>query len=567
LELQLRGITKRFPGVLANDRIDLTVRSGEILGLLGENGAGKTTLMNILYGLYSADEGEILIEGEVQHFSGPGDAIAGGIGMVHQHFMLVPVFTVAENVVLGVEPTRRMPAWLGPALAGAFGAMIAGSSFALSWFGWPTWLWAILMALVGGAVGFLARLGWPFLTRSKGKALRGGSINMREARRDVREISERYGLEVDPEAIIEDLPVGVQQRVEIIKVLFREASFLVFDEPTAVLTPQEVQEFFGIVRSLRDAGKGIVFITHKLGEVLEISDRIAVLRDGRVVGEALPGEVDQNRLAEMMVGRPVELTVAKETASPGEPVLEVTDLVVLDEREHPAVNGVSFQVRAGEIVGIAGVQGNGQTELVRALTGMRPPLRGSIRIAGEEVAGSDPRHIHRLGVAHVPEDRLRHGLVTAFTVAENIVLDSYHSAPYSRAFVMDWGKTREESRRLVEQFDVRTPSIEVKAANLSGGNQQKVIVAREFGREDVKLAIASQPTRGLDVGSIEYIHGQIVAQRDRGAAILIVSTELDEVMALSDRLLVMYRGRVVAELDPTQVTPAEVGLHMAGAKL
>jgi simple sugar transport system ATP-binding protein len=359
----------------------------------------------------------------------------------------------------------------------------------------------------------------------------------------------------------------VQQRVEIIKVLFREAQFLIFDEPTAVLTPQEVKDFFRIVRSLRDTGKGIVFITHKLGEVLEIADRISVLRDGRVVGDAVPGEVDQNRLAEMMVGRPVELTVAKGAARPGEPVLEIEDLVVLDEREHPAVNGVSFQVRAGEIVGIAGVQGNGQTELVRALTGMRSPLSGSIRIAGEEVAGSGPRRVHKLGVAHVPEDRLRHGLVTAFTVAENMVLDSYHSRPYSRGMLRDWGKTREAARRLVKQFDVRTPSIEVKAANLSGGNQQKVIVAREFGREDVRLAIASQPTRGLDVGSIEYIHGQIVAQRDRGAAILIVSTEMDEVMALSDRLLVMYRGRIVAELDPKQVTPAEVGLHMAGAKL
>jgi general nucleoside transport system ATP-binding protein len=500
LELQLRGITKRFPGVLANDRIDLTVRSGEVLGLLGENGAGKTTLMNILYGLYTADEGDILIDGVAQHFTGPGDAIAAGIGMVHQHFMLVPVFTVTENVVLGVEPT------FGP-----------------------------------------------------------GIINFKKARSEVVEISERYSLHVDPDALIENLPVGVQQRVEIIKVLFREARFLVFDEPTAVLTPQEVEEFFGIVRTLQQAGKGIVFITHKLGEVLEISDRIAVLRDGRVVGEALPGEMDQGQLAEMMVGRPVELTVAKAAPRPGEAVLEVSNLVVLDEADHPAVNGVTFQVRSGEIVGIAGVQGNGQTELVRALTGMRAPMSGSIKIAGEEVAGASPRHIHELGTAHVPEDRLRHGLITSFTVAENIVLDSYQSAPFSRLGVMNWPKVREEARELVEQFDVRTPSIEVKAANLSGGNQQKVIVAREFGRENVKLAIASQPTRGLDVGSIEYIHGQIVAQRDRGAAILIVSTELDEVMALSDRLLVMYRGRIVAELDPAQVTPADVGLYMAGA--
>ena len=567
MELQLRGITKRFPGVLANDRIDLTVRSGEILGLLGENGAGKTTLMNILYGLYSADEGDILIDGEVQHFTGPGDAIAAGIGMVHQHFMLVPVFTVAENVVLGVEPTRRMPAWLAPALGGVFAAIAVGSSFeTTNWFGWPAWAWTLIAAAGGAALGFLGRMVWPFLTRSRGKARRGGSINIKQARDQVSEISERYSLHVDPEAIIEDLPVGVQQRVEIIKVLFREAHFLVFDEPTAVLTPQEVQEFFGIVRSLRDAGKGIVFITHKLGEVLEIADTITVLRDGRSVGEAIPGEVDQSRLAEMMVGRPVDLVVAKDEAHAGEMVLEVEDLIVLDEREHPAVNGVSFRVRAGEIVGIAGVQGNGQTELVRALTGMRSPVSGSIKVAGQEVAGASPRKVHQLGVAHVPEDRLRHGLVTSFTVAENMVLDCYFARPYSHGIVMDWGKIREGARGLVEQFDVRTPSVEVKAANLSGGNQQKVIVAREFGRPDVTLAIASQPTRGLDVGSIEYIHSQIVALRDKGAAILIVSSELDEIMALSDRLLVMYRGKVVAELDPEKVSPADVGLYMAGAK-
>jgi ABC-type uncharacterized transport system ATPase subunit len=566
LELQLRGITKRFPGVLANDHIDLTVRSGEILGLLGENGAGKTTLMNILYGLYTADEGEVLIDGVPQHFSGPGDAIAAGIGMVHQHFMLVPVFTVTENVVLGVEPTLRMPAWLAPALTGVFAAIVVGSSFETNnWFGWPAWLWALISAAAGAALGFLVRQVWPLLTRWRGRGRRGGAINLRRARREVSEISEKYGLHVDPDAMIEDLPVGVQQRVEIIKVLFREAAFLIFDEPTAVLTPQEVQEFFGIVRSLQQAGKGIVFITHKLGEVLEISDRIAVLRDGHVVGEALPGEVDEGRLAEMMVGRPVELTVAKEPAHPGEPVLEVEDLVVLDEIDRRAVDGVSFQVRSGEIVGIAGVQGNGQTELVRSLTGMRPPVTGSIRIAGEEVAGSGPRLVHRLGVAHVPEDRLRHGLVTQFTITENMVLDCYYAPPFSRFTVMDWGASRAAARRLVEQFDVRTPSIELKTANLSGGNQQKVIVAREFGRDDVRLAIASQPTRGLDVGSIEYIHRQIIEQRDRGAGILIVSTELDEVMALSDRLLVMYRGKVVAELDPNRVTPAEVGLYMAGA--
>ena len=498
MELELRGITKRFPGVLANDRVDLTVRSGEILSLLGENGAGKTTLMNILYGLYSADEGEILLDGEPQAFAGPGDAIAAGIGMVHQHFMLVPVFTVTENVVLGVEPTT------GP-----------------------------------------------------------GVLNMRKARREVAEISARYGLAVDPDAIIEDLPVGVQQRVEIIKVLFREAEVLVFDEPTAVLTPQEVEEFFGIMRGLRDAGKAIIFISHKLGEVLEISDRINVLRRGQVVGEADPRTATREQLAELMVGRPVDLVVDKEEAAPGPPVLRVSDLVVVDERNHKAVNGITFEVRRGEIVGIAGVQGNGQTELVEALTGIRLVASGTVELGDEDVTRATPRGMHRRGVAHVPEDRQRRGLVMSYSVAENLVLDSYYEEPYSRGIVMNWDAIDSIAEELVAQYDVRTPSIHIPTSNLSGGNQQKVIVAREFSR-NVKLVIASQPTRGLDVGSIEYIHERLVSQRDEGAAILIVSTELDEVMSLSDRILVMFRGEIVAELDPEDVTNAEVGMYMAG---
>ncbi len=498
MRLELRDITKRFPGVLANDQVSLDVQSGEILALLGENGAGKSTLMNVLYGLYSADEGEILIDGVPQMFHGPGDAIAAGIGMVHQHFMLVPVFDVAENVILGVEPTNA-----------------------------------------------------------------AGVIDMDEARREVREISARYGLEVDPRAIIEDLPVGIQQRVEIIKVLFREAEVLVFDEPTAVLTPQEVDEFFGILRGLRDAGKAIIFITHKLKEVLEIADRIAVLRRGKIVGSADPKATNKEELAEMMVGRPVELTVDKTPAQPRDVVLEVRELVVLDDRNHHAVDGVTFEVKAGEIVGVAGVQGNGQTELVEALTGLSTVLSGSVRLKGVEVTHATPRQIHEQAVAHIPEDRQRSGLVLSFTVAENMVLDAYYHEPYSRGVRMDWDATRQVASQLVQEYDVRTPGIEVRVGDLSGGNQQKVIVAREFSR-DVDLVVASQPTRGLDVGSIEYIHERIVQERDEGAAILIVSTELDEILALADRVLVMFRGKIVAEKRGSETNATELGLYMAG---
>ncbi len=498
MALELSGVTKRFPGVIANDDVSLSVESGEVVALLGENGAGKTTLMNILYGLYTPDEGTISIDGEVIDLDSSADAIAAGIGMVHQHFMLVPVFTVTENVVLGEEPT-----------------------------------------------GF------------------AGVIDREAARKTVVDISERYNLRVDPDALIENISVGVQQRVEIIKVLDREARFVIFDEPTAVLTPQEVEEFFGIVEGLKEDGKGIIFITHKLGEALQIADRIVVMRGGKVVGEVTPGEVTQQDLADLMVGRPVDLTVNKEEASPKDVVLEVRDLVVLDDRNVKAVDGVSFDVRAGEIVGIAGVQGNGQTELIEGMTGLRPILSGSVLLSGEDVTDATPRDLHQLRVSHIPEDRQGSGLVLDFTVAENLVLDSYYDRPYSRGVVMDWEVIHDTARRLVDQYDVRTPGIDVFASTLSGGNQQKVIVAREFERE-VELVIAAQPTRGIDVGSIEYIHTQIIAKRDAGAAVLVVSSELDEVRALADRILVLYHGRIAGEFTP-DADVTDIGLAMLGS--
>lgn len=500
MRLELANITKRFPGVVANDDVSLTVSSGEVLSLIGENGAGKSTLMNILYGMYRPDGGEIRIDGSPVKFTSAADAIDAGIGMVHQHFMLVPVFTVAENVVLGVEPMGRF-----------------------------------------------------------------GSLDIARARTMVQEISDRYNLGLDPDARIEDLPVGIQQRVEIVKVLLRDAKIVVFDEPTAVLTPSEILEFFGIVKSLKDAGCGVVFITHKLKEALAIADRIAVLRRGKVVGEVLPASADESKIAEMMVGRPVQLVVDKKAATPGESVLSVRDLVVLDPDGRVVVDAVSFDVRAGEVVGIAGVQGNGQTELVETLTGLRATNSGEVRLGDTDISEFSPRARHRMGMAHIPEDRQRQGLVTGMTVAQNLVLTRYHSEEFSKGVQVNWDKVSVKADELVSEYDIRTSGIAVEASTLSGGNQQKVIVARELSR-DLKLAIASQPTRGVDVGSIEYIHSQIVAERDAGTAVLIVSTELDEVMALSDRVLVMYRGKVVAEVDPTKVSALDVGLYMAGSK-
>lgn len=498
--LELRGITKRFPGVLANDHIDLTLEEGEIHALLGENGAGKTTLMNILYGLYQPDQGEILVRGKRITVHSPSDAIAAGIGMVHQHFMLVPVFTVTENVMLGTEEVTR-----------------------------------------------------------------GGVLNRKQAAQKIRQISEQFSLKVDPNSYVKDLPVGVQQRVEIIKLLYREADILILDEPTAVLTPQEADELFKIMHSLTARGKSIIFITHKLREVMEFADRITVIRRGKVIGSTRPEEADQSMLAEMMVGRAVQLEVERTAAHPGETILTVNDLVVLDEQHQVAVDGVSFDVRAGEVLGIAGVQGNGQTELVEALTGLRTPQSGKISLLGQETTRARPRQITELGSAHVPEDRQRDGLVLSFPVADNLVLNTYYLPPFSKGVVLDEDIIRQHADQLIQEFDVRTPGSATSAGSLSGGNQQKVIVAREFSRP-IRLLVASQPTRGLDVGSIEYIHDRIIKKRDDGCAVLLVSSELDEIMGLSDRIAVMYRGKIVDIIPTEKTTKEKVGLLMAGVK-
>ncbi len=498
--LELHGITKRFPGVLANDHIDLDLKEGEIHALLGENGAGKTTLMNILYGLYAPDEGEIRVRGRKVEIRSPSDAIAAGVGMVHQHFMLIPVFTVAENVMLGDEITR-----------------------------------------------------W------------GGVLNRNVAADKIRQISEQYHLQVDPHAYVKDLPVGVQQRVEIIKLLFREADILILDEPTAVLTPQEADELFKIMRSLVERGKSIIFITHKLREVMEVADRITVIRAGKVVGSTTPAQADRRLLAEMMVGREVQFEVERPPFQSGDSLLQVENLIVLDDRHQVAVEEVSFEVRAGEVLGIAGVQGNGQTELVEALTGLRPVQSGRITLLGKDMTHATPRQITEAGVAHVPEDRQRDGLVLSFPVAHNLILCNYYQPPFTRRVVMDDRQILKNALGLISEFDIRTPGAYTLVGSLSGGNQQKVIVAREFSRP-IKVLIASQPTRGLDVGSVEYIHQKILEKRSDGCAVLLVSSELDEIMALSDRIAVMYRGKIVDVLPAEQATKEHVGLLMAGVQ-
>jgi len=497
LQLVLRGITKRFGSLVANDHIDLTVEPGEIHGLLGENGAGKSTLMNVLYGLLQADEGEILIDGKAVKFHNPRQALAAGIGMVHQHFMLVPVFTVAENVMLGVERTHFL--------------------------------------------GFLDR---------------------KRARNDVLELSRRYGLAVDPDALVENLPVGTQQRVEIVKALLREANVLILDEPTAVLTPGETDELFRIMRELKDSGRSIIFISHKLKEVQEIADRITVIRRGKVVGSPPPTATDAE-LASLMVGRAVELKVHKEPARPGDVTLDVKDLHVEDMTGRSVVNGVSLEVRSGEIVGVAGVQGNGQTELCEAIMGLLPVAAGSIHLSGHDLTGARTRAILESGVSYIPEDRQEDGLVERFSLADNLVLDVFDRPPYASGLSLHLDAIRDSATKHMAEYDIRATSIDTPVGTLSGGNQQKVIVARELGRE-VRLLVANQPTRGLDVGSIEFVHHRLVAARDEGAAVLICSTELDEIFALADRIAVMYEGRI-AGIRPPTTSIEEIGLLMAGA--
>lgn len=498
--LEIRDISKHFPGVIANQDISLKLYSGEILALLGENGAGKSTLMNIIYGLYQPTSGEIVVNDKPVVMNSPNDAIALGIGMVHQHFQLVPVMTVAENIMLGSESVKN------------------------------------------------------------------GFLDTRTVAARIQELSHRYNLDVDPYAVIEDLPVGVRQRVEIVKALYRNANILILDEPTAVLTPQEIEGLFAVMARLREQGTSIIFITHKLKEVLRVADRIAVLRQGRLVGEADPQQATEASLAAMMVGREVILTVNKAPAQPGDVVLDLQQISARDDLDHPALRRVTFQVHASEIVGVAGVQGNGQTELVEAITGLRKVNEGRILINGHDLTNASPRRITEVGeICHIPEDRHTYGMVDNYTIADNLVLNTYYQAPYARGLTIHKRAIREHAQRLVEIFDVRTPSVDNSGGSLSGGNQQKMVVAREFSRP-IKLLVAAQPTRGIDVGSIEFIHQQIVEKRNHGVAVLVVSSELDEILALADRIVVMYKGEVIDIVPRAAATREGLGLLMAGVQ-
>lgn len=497
--LELTEITKTFPGVVANDHVSLSLESGEILALLGENGAGKTTLMNVVYGLLAPDGGSIMVDGSPAQIRSPRAAIGLGIGMVHQHFMLVQPLTVTENIVLGREPATA------------------------------------------------------------------GVIDFETAREKVRELSERYGLRVDPDSRIMDLSVGTQQRVEILKALYQGARILILDEPTAVLTPQEVKELFGVVRSLTEEGLAVVFITHKLDEVLDIADRVVVMRDGAVVGETTPSQTDQPGLARMMVGRDVVLEVEKLPKSPGEAVLMVEDLEVRDDRGLEVVKGMSFEVRSGEVVALAGVDGNGQRELVEAIVGLRRPVSGRIALKGMDITHAPARDTIAAGVSHVPEDRHRRGLVLEFDLAENLILGDHREAPYASRGVIDTKVVYATARKRIEDYDVRTPSERLLASNLSGGNQQKLVLARELGR-DPELLVAAQPTRGLDVGAIEFVHRRILAERDSGKAVFLISFELEEVLSLADRILVVYEGRIAHEFAGEEATKEGLGFYMTGGK-
>ncbi len=497
--LELRGITKKFGSVLANDRVDFDVYPGEVHALLGENGAGKSTLVSVLYGLYKPTEGEIIVDGEAVEIDSPATAIRLGIGMVHQHFMLVPVMTVAENIVLGQEPTQP-----------------------------------------------------------------GGILDLKAARERVRELSDRYGLTVDPDATIEDVTVGTQQRAEILRALYRGARILVLDEPTAVLTAQEVQELMGVLGRLKEDGTGIVFISHKLGEVLQVADRITVLRRGKKVGTVRREGATEQSLARLVVGRDVLLSVEKGPAHPTGPMLEVEDLHVRDDRDLEAVRGLSLSARAGEIVAIAGVDGNGQQELVEAITGLRAPTEGRVVVGGRDITGKGVGAATDAGVAHIPEDRHRRGLVLPFTLAENLALREYRRPYFSKGGWWRVGHIRERAFKLLREYDVRGGDCDTFASSLSGGNQQKVAIAREIGC-DPRLLVAHQPTRGLDVGAIEFVHRRLIEERDKGRAVLLVSLEYDEVRSLADRILVIYEGQIAGEFAP-DASEEELGIAMTGGQ-
>ncbi|WP_175638901.1 ABC transporter ATP-binding protein [Metabacillus schmidteae] len=497
--IEMLNIRKEFPGIVANDNITLQVKKGEIHALLGENGAGKSTLMNVLFGLYQPEKGEIRVKGKKVNITNPNIANDLGIGMVHQHFMLVDTFTVTENIILGNEPKK------------------------------------------------------------------GLSVSIKDAEKQVKEISERYGLAVDPTAKISDISVGMQQRVEILKTLYRGAEILIFDEPTAVLTPQEIKELIQILKTLIKEGKSIILITHKLKEIMEVCDRVTVIRKGEGIGTVDVANTNPNELASLMVGREVSFKTEKKPAKPQEDVLTISGLTVKDNRQVPMVNSLSLSVRAGEIVGIAGVDGNGQSELIEAITGLRKADSGTIKLNNKEITNMHPRKITKTGVGHIPQDRHKHGLVLDFPIGENMVLQTYYKQPFSKKGVLSFKTIYDKAKALIKEFDVRTPSSSTLARALSGGNQQKAIIGREVDRNP-DLLIAAQPTRGLDVGAIEFIHSRLIEQRDNGKAVLLISFELDEIMNVSDRIAVIYEGEIVEIVDPKETTEQELGLLMAGSK-